>query len=275
MAPHSWNGFFLPTQVLFRRLRQRELIVALVLLGVGFALLIFGAVVLLKYSDRPGGRVRIASWEVDSLGAGLPLIVIGVLVVALAAVQWPQARTPEVSPSPTESPSPTDSPTPPAPPTAADDDQDGENSRVPIPPPPPPPAPIPIPEPPPPPPPGPVAGQWAAPPSGLENHCMPTQTAGPNLHFQICWSGTTPMVVATVSGVTGQSPNHSVAVPRVWTVANGVESPGTTCPLKTLTIRQKFVCVDQTGPFGPGMTVESHARFQHDGLETSLFTPRI
>lgn len=121
----------------------------------------------------------------------------------------------------------------------------------------------------------PQAGQWRAPPSGLSGHCMGTEQSGPNLWYQICWSGATPMMVVTVTGVTGQSPTHEVAVPRIWTVVNGVHSRGTRCPIRTVTIAQSFACVDETGPSGPGTNVESFGRLQHDGVESTLFTRRI
>lgn len=121
----------------------------------------------------------------------------------------------------------------------------------------------------------PQAGQWKPQPSGLEGHCTGTEQAGPNLWYQICWSGATPMLVVTVSGVTGQSPNHQVAVPRIWTIVNGIHSRGTSCPLRTVTIGQSFACVDETGSSAPGMNVESYGRLMHDGVESVLFTRRL
>jgi len=56
-----------------------------VLLAVGIALVVFGAVVLLRFPERPGGRIAWAGFEVSSVGAGLPLIAVGVAAVALAA----------------------------------------------------------------------------------------------------------------------------------------------------------------------------------------------
>jgi hypothetical protein len=54
---------------------------ALVAAVLGVALVALGAVVLLRFPDRPGGRVRLLGLEVSSLGAGLPVIALGVLVV--------------------------------------------------------------------------------------------------------------------------------------------------------------------------------------------------
>ena len=53
----------------------------LILLMVGLGLLIFGAFILLKFPHRPGGKIAIGSAEVSSVGAGLPLIFLGVLCV--------------------------------------------------------------------------------------------------------------------------------------------------------------------------------------------------
>ena len=118
-------------------------------------------------------------------------------------------------------------------------------------------------------------GQWRPPPSDIANHCTPTQQAGPNLWYQMCWSGPTPMVVVRVSGILGKSPNHQLAVPRVWTVVNGVHSRGTSCPSQTFRpANQAFACIDETGSSGPGMNVESFGRLQHDGIESVLFSPR-
>jgi hypothetical protein len=56
-----------------------------VLLAVGIALVVFGAVVLLRFPERPGGRIAWAGLEVSSVGAGLPLIAVGVAAIALSA----------------------------------------------------------------------------------------------------------------------------------------------------------------------------------------------
>src|SRR5206468_4767386 len=48
------------------------------LVGIGLALVAFGALILLRFPDRPGGRLRLAGMEVSSVGAGLPLVALGV-----------------------------------------------------------------------------------------------------------------------------------------------------------------------------------------------------
>ena len=57
---------------------------AIALLAFGFALVAFGAVVLLRYSDRPGGSLKLLGMEMSSTGAGLPLVGLGVACVLLA-----------------------------------------------------------------------------------------------------------------------------------------------------------------------------------------------
>jgi hypothetical protein len=54
---------------------------------VGVALVALGALVLLRFPDRPGGRVRLLGLEVSSIGAGLPVVALGVLAVVTAGVQ--------------------------------------------------------------------------------------------------------------------------------------------------------------------------------------------
>jgi hypothetical protein len=61
--------------------------VPLVLLGV--VLIVFGAFVLLRYSDRPGATVKWLGAELSSNGAGLPLIMLGVGCIAFAALRFP------------------------------------------------------------------------------------------------------------------------------------------------------------------------------------------
>lgn len=58
------------------------MIAALALLGA--ALVVFGAVVLLLFPDRPGGKIGFRGLNVSSTGAGLPLIVLGVALVVTA-----------------------------------------------------------------------------------------------------------------------------------------------------------------------------------------------
>jgi hypothetical protein len=55
-----------------------------VLLVLGVAVVVFGAVILLLFPDRPGGKIAWQGAEVSSIGAGLPLIVVGIVAVALA-----------------------------------------------------------------------------------------------------------------------------------------------------------------------------------------------
>lgn len=85
---------------------------------VGGLLVIFGLLVLLKFPDRPGGKVAFGKFEVSSTGAGLPLVALGVVCLLVGARDpsggfWPFAVGPP--PTPTASPSPT--PTPSASPT--------------------------------------------------------------------------------------------------------------------------------------------------------------
>ena len=56
----------------------------LLLIIVGVALLVFGAVVLIRFADRPGATIRWLGLEISSKGAGLPLIALGVLCMVLA-----------------------------------------------------------------------------------------------------------------------------------------------------------------------------------------------
>lgn len=58
----------------------------LVLLIVGVALVVFGAFVLIRMPHRPGGTIKTRWFEVSSVGAGLPLIVLGVAAITLSRV---------------------------------------------------------------------------------------------------------------------------------------------------------------------------------------------
>jgi hypothetical protein len=58
-----------------------------VLAAVGVALVALGALVLLRFPDRPGGKLRMMGLEVSSIGAGLPLVALGVLAVVIAGGQ--------------------------------------------------------------------------------------------------------------------------------------------------------------------------------------------
>jgi hypothetical protein len=56
-----------------------------VLLFVGVGVVVLGGLVLLLFPDRPGGKIAWQGVEVSSLGAGLPLIVVGIVAIALAS----------------------------------------------------------------------------------------------------------------------------------------------------------------------------------------------
>lgn len=58
----------------------------LVLLIVGVALIAFGAFVLIRMPTRPGGTIKTKWFEVSSVGAGLPLIVLGAALVVVTQV---------------------------------------------------------------------------------------------------------------------------------------------------------------------------------------------
>jgi hypothetical protein len=65
----------------------------MVLVIVGIALVGLGALVLLKFPDRPGGKVAWHGFEVNSVGAGLPLIVLGVVAIAIGGpIQFWEAK---------------------------------------------------------------------------------------------------------------------------------------------------------------------------------------
>jgi hypothetical protein len=57
-----------------------------ILLVLGVVLVVFGGLVLLLFPDRPGGKLGWQGFEVSSVGAGLPVIVIGVVAVGFAAL---------------------------------------------------------------------------------------------------------------------------------------------------------------------------------------------
>jgi hypothetical protein len=64
----------------------------MVLVVVGIALVGLGALVLLKFPDRPGGKIAWHGLEVSSVGAGLPLIVLGVVAIVIAGpIRFPGA----------------------------------------------------------------------------------------------------------------------------------------------------------------------------------------
>jgi len=59
----------------------------IVLAVVGVVLVGLGALVLLRFPERPGGTVRFLGMEVSSIGAGMPLIALGVLAVVVTVMQ--------------------------------------------------------------------------------------------------------------------------------------------------------------------------------------------
>jgi len=77
-------------------------VIVLVVLGV--ALVVFGGLVLLKFPDRPGGRIGWRGFEVSSVGAGFPLIAIGVAVAVLGALRTSTTQTPTQSANAPSSP---------------------------------------------------------------------------------------------------------------------------------------------------------------------------
>lgn len=64
-----------------------------VLLIAGIARVVFGAFVLLKFPDRPGGEIAWQGMTVKSVGGGLPLIVLGVAAIAIASFREPGGPT--------------------------------------------------------------------------------------------------------------------------------------------------------------------------------------
>ncbi|MEO5815986.1 MAG: hypothetical protein ABIT20_11975 [Gemmatimonadaceae bacterium] len=77
------------------------MLIALMVLGI--ALVAFGALVLMKYSDRPGGTIKWLGLEVTSKGAGLPLIALGVGSIVFAVARFPLA-SPNAGPDVTTRP---------------------------------------------------------------------------------------------------------------------------------------------------------------------------
>jgi hypothetical protein len=61
--------------------------VLVLLAALGVALVALGALVLLRFPDRPGGDLRLLGLEVSSIGAGLPVIALGALLVVVAVAQ--------------------------------------------------------------------------------------------------------------------------------------------------------------------------------------------
>ena len=56
---------------------------------VGLGLVIFGALVLLKFPNRPGGKIVLGGAEISSVGAGLPLIFLGVVCILISNTSIP------------------------------------------------------------------------------------------------------------------------------------------------------------------------------------------
>lgn len=54
-----------------------------ILVIVGVAIVVLGAFILLLFPDRPGGKIGWQGAEVSSIGAGLPLIVVGLAAIAI------------------------------------------------------------------------------------------------------------------------------------------------------------------------------------------------
>lgn len=77
----------------------------------GAALIVFGAIVLMKFSDRPGGSIKALGAEVSSTGAGLPLIALGVGCIGWAATHWPHPL-PQPAPGGAGTPASVAAPTP-------------------------------------------------------------------------------------------------------------------------------------------------------------------
>ncbi|MCA1566990.1 MAG: hypothetical protein LC803_15345 [Acidobacteria bacterium] len=95
----------------------------LVLAVLGVALVLFGGWLLVKLPDRPGGKLALGKVEVSSVGAGLPLVVLGVVCVVLSAsgdLRGMIGLPPDKPPTPTITPTPTA--TPPHTPTPASGD---------------------------------------------------------------------------------------------------------------------------------------------------------
>lgn len=60
-----------------------------IVLVFGAALIVFGAIVLVRRPYLPGGKLEYRGLKVDSAGAGIPLIALGVVVLLTANLVWP------------------------------------------------------------------------------------------------------------------------------------------------------------------------------------------
>jgi hypothetical protein len=98
-------------------------VVTYTLLGIGMLLVAFGVLVLVKWPDRAGGAFRVLEMEISSTSAGLPLIVLGVATMVIAATVVKDTASPSAPPggqrlppvelSPTLAPTPLPEPAPP------------------------------------------------------------------------------------------------------------------------------------------------------------------
>jgi hypothetical protein len=60
-----------------------------VLVIAGIAVAVLGALILLVFPDPPGGTISWQGAQVSSVGAGLPLIVVGVVAIAFGGGNLP------------------------------------------------------------------------------------------------------------------------------------------------------------------------------------------
>jgi hypothetical protein len=77
----------------------------IIVIVIGVALIVFGAFILVRYADRPGGTLKWLGLEVSSTGAGLPLIALGIGSVLVATISQPNdpERGGDVEPPSSES----------------------------------------------------------------------------------------------------------------------------------------------------------------------------
>ena len=87
------SGDFAPRWIRQERTHYCKTVAVVVLVGIGLALVAFGALVLLRFPDRPGGRLRFGGMEVSSVGAGLPLVALGVVAIAVGVLHQPSTPT--------------------------------------------------------------------------------------------------------------------------------------------------------------------------------------
>lgn len=109
----------------------------ILLVALGVVVAAFGGLILLRFPESPGGTVRTPVGEVSSIGAGLPLIAIGVAVVAIAVLtnvgdgttNLPEGGTSSSQSSSPEA-APTDPPAPPAPTTTPTNPSEPEEDNL-------------------------------------------------------------------------------------------------------------------------------------------------